>query len=136
MSALLAVAQAVPQAAPVVVQHPIIQTVTKYVVTHEVELSQFALYIGTGVGGSIVYSFIKRDGWSSTVNNIIMIVYAAIIGTLDLYVNHGGLNFANLLVAYLAVYGSTQTWYNTLFVLAKAESPSTPAATLPVASNP
>lgn len=65
----------------------------------------------TGSGASILYSILKKDGWSATRNNVIVLAYAAVLALLDSFLK-GQLTLNGGLTMFLLVYGSSLSWYN------------------------
>jgi hypothetical protein len=97
---------------------------------HQVGL--LGLAILTGVGASVFHSVIKKDHWSKAVNNAISLAYCAVIAGVDLALK-GQFKLNSLVPTFLAVYGSAQVWYATLFLVTSAENKPAPVVAAPVA---
>ena len=89
----------------------------------------------TGVGASIFHSVLKKDHWSKTTNNLVSLGYCVIIAGIDLALK-GQFKLSEIVPTFLAVYGSAQAWYTTLFLVTAAEysAPTTPVVVTPAAA--
>lgn len=102
---------------------------------HLHQIGQLTLLLGTGVLGSIVHSFIKRDGWSDSFNNGLALGYSFVIALLDLWLK-GQIHLdGDLFQGFLVVYGAAQAWYAVIFLLTKAENSKSTPDSLPVVTQ-
>lgn len=147
MSALLAVVQAAPAVAPVVVQHPVIDTVTKVVTQYHTQIVAGAsslLALGLGAGATFVHGILLKDRFSETINEALALIYAAALTVLALFVTGqltSSLTFSAILATYGVTIGGNQGMYLLLHLYSKTSVPAAPAVpaadeALPVVSNP